>query len=185
MARVPYRTAAELAAEDQDLLARDLNIYRALANSPKGAREFIGLTQFLRRHSRLDGRLRELAILQVGYMTGSAYEFSHHVEIARSFGVTDDDVRAIADETAGRSSGLEPLARAVLKAAREMTRELTVSDDTFAELRRELDDERLTDLTLAIAFYNGVVRLLAALEIEVEKDYLPILEQFPLPGDGA
>lgn len=185
MARVPYKTAADLPADDQDLLARDYNIYRALANSPKGAREFIGLTQFLRHHSRLDGRLRELAILQVGYMTVSPYEFSHHVEIAREYGVTDDDIRAIATESEGRDSGLEPLAQAVLRAAREMTNELTISDATFDALRRELDDEGLTDLTLAIGFYNAVVRVLAALRIEVEPEFLPILEQFPLPDDNA
>lgn len=183
MARVSYKTAADLPPDDQDLLGRDFNIYRALANSPKGAREFIGLTQFLRHHSRLDGRLRELAILQVGYMTGSPYEFSHHVEIAREFGVTDEDIQAISTETKGQVSGLEPLARAVLLAAREMTDGLTISDATFDILRQELDDEGLTDLTLAIGFYNAVVRVLAALKIEVEPEFLPILEQFPLPDD--
>jgi alkylhydroperoxidase family enzyme len=183
MARVSYKTAAELSPDDQDLLGRNFNIYRALANSPKGAREFIGLTQFLRHHSRLDGRLRELAILQVGYMTSSPYEFSHHVEIAREFGVTDEDIQAIATETKGQVSGLEPLARAVLLAAREMTDDLTITDATFDILRQELDDEGLTDLTLAIGFYNAVVRVLAALKIEVEPEFLPILEQFPLPDD--
>ncbi len=183
MARVSYKTAADLSPDDRDLLGRDFNIYRALANSPKGAREFIGLTQFLRHHSRLDGRLRELAILQVGYMTASPYEFSHHVEIAREFGVTDEDIQAIATETKGQVSDLEPLARAVLQAAREMTDDLTISDATFDILRQELDDEGLTDLTLAIGFYNAVVRVLAALKIEVEPEFLPILEQFPLPDD--
>jgi alkylhydroperoxidase family enzyme len=185
MARVPYKTAADLSADDQDLLSRDYNIYRALANSPKGARQFIGLTQFLRHHSRLDGRLRELAILQVGYMTSEPYEFSHHVDVAREFGVTDEDIDAIAEETAGRQSTLEPLARAVLRAAREMTDELTISDATFAELRQDLDDEGLTDLALAIAFYNGVVRVLGALAIDVEPEFQPILERFPLPERDA
>ncbi|HJP21559.1 MAG TPA: carboxymuconolactone decarboxylase family protein [Alphaproteobacteria bacterium] len=182
MARVPYLTKSDLSADDQDLLARDLNIYRALANSPGGARSFGGLGQYIRHQSPLDTRLRELAILQVGYLTRSPYEYSHHIEIGREFGVSDDDLRALAEESAGRQSSLEPLARTVLKAAREMTENFTISDGTYAALERDLDNECLTDLVLTIAFYNGVVRLLASLQIDVEDKYLGYLEEFPLPA---
>ena len=90
---------------------------------------------------------------------------------------------AIGDETAGRPTKLEPLAKAVLRAAREMTTDLAISDRTFAELRRELDHERLTDLVLTIGFYNGVVRILATLRIDVEDGYRKYLDEFPLPKD--
>lgn len=181
MARIRYLDVADLAAADRDLLARDINLHKALVNSPGAARVFIALGRYIRFDSPLDARLRELAILQVGYMTGSEYEYSHHVKIGRDFGLTDDDIGAIADETAGGTSSLEPLARAVLRAARQMTNGQAVSDETFAELRSGLDDECLTDLMLIIAFYNGVVRLLASLEIDVEDDYRPFLDEFPLP----
>ena len=62
-----------------------------------------------------------------------------------------------------------------------MTVDLRISDDTFAELQRELDNERLTDLVVAISFYNGLVRLLEAMQVDVEEDYLPYLDEFPLP----
>ena len=181
MARVPYLDRSDLTAEHQDLLARNINLYRALAHSPNGARSFGTLGRFIRHESRLDPRLREMAILQVGYMTGAAYEYSHHIKIGRDFGVSDDDIRAIAEETAGRPTDLDPLARATLRAAREMTRDLAMSDETFAVLQEGLDTERLMDLIITIAFYNGVVRLLATLQIDVEEDYLPYLDQFPLP----
>lgn len=181
MARLPYLDKSDLAAEDQDLLARDINLLRALAHSPNAARSFLNLGKFIRHQSRLDPRLRELAILQVGYITRSPYEYSHHIKIAREFGVSDDDINAMIDETAGRQTRLEPLAKAVLRAAREMTLDLGLSDGTFAALRSSLDNERVTDLILTIAFYNGVVRLLAALQIDVEESYLRYLDEFPLP----
>ncbi len=156
---------------------------RALVHSPDGARAFAALAAFIRFNSRLDPRLRELAILQVGYAARSPYEYSHHVKIGREFGVSDDDLRAMAEETAGRPSRLEPLARAVLRAAREMTFGLAISDATFAELRAELDSERLVDLVMTISVYTGVVRLLASLEIDVEPEYQRYLEEFPLPRD--
>ena len=182
MARLPYLEKSDLSAENQDLLARNINLVRALVHSPNGARAFGNLAAFIRFKSRLDPRLREMAILQVGYLARSPYEYSHHIKIGHDFGVSDDDIRAIAAETEGRGNTLDPLAKTVLKAAREMTTDLAISEMTFAALRENLDTERLTDLVLTIAFYNAVVRILATMQIDVEDDYLPYLEQFPLPS---
>jgi hypothetical protein len=62
-----------------------------------------------------------------------------------------------------------------------MTVDLRIADETFAALQQELDEERLTDLVVAIAFYNGLVRLLETMQVDVEEDYLPYLDEFPLP----
>ena len=97
--------------------------------------------------------------------------------------VTDDDIRAIADETEGRPNTLDDLSKAVLRAAREMTHGLSISERTFQELRQSLDNERLTDLVLTIAFYNAVIRILATLQIDVEDEYQKYLDEFPLPKD--
>jgi alkylhydroperoxidase family enzyme len=182
MARLPYLDRSDLLPEHQDLLARNLNLYRVLAHSPRAARSLNTLARFIRDGSRLDPRLRELAILQIGYLTRSPWEFSHHVRIGREVGLADTEIRAIAEETAGRPSGLDPLARTVLRAAREMTQSLGLSDATFAELQRDLDNERLTDLVVTIAFYNCLVRLLAAMQVEVEDEYRSYLDEFPLPA---
>ena len=39
MARVPYLSKSDLKPEDQDLLAREINLNKALVNSPNAARE--------------------------------------------------------------------------------------------------------------------------------------------------
>ncbi|HZP91288.1 MAG TPA: carboxymuconolactone decarboxylase family protein [Burkholderiales bacterium] len=184
MARLPYLEPSDLSPENRDLLARNVNLYRALAHSPDGTRSFLQHVRYFRFHSRLDPRLRELAILQVGYAARSPYEFSHHIRIGRDFSVSDEDIRAIADETEGRPTRLEPLAKAVLRAARELTLGPTVSDETFAALKGGLDNGQLADLMLAISFYTGVVRLLSALQIDVEEDYQRYLKEFPLPPAG-
>ena len=44
-----------------------------------------------------------------------------------------------------------------------------------------LGNEHILALCLTIQFYNGVVRVLASLDIDVEDSYKPYLEQFPLP----
>ncbi|MEM7251010.1 MAG: carboxymuconolactone decarboxylase family protein [Pseudomonadota bacterium] len=181
MARIPYLDRDALAEEHQELLARPINLNRALVNSPEALRHFGALGSWIRYGSRLDARLRELAILQVGYLSRSAYEFSHHVKIGRDFGVSDDDILALIDETEGRASGLPALDCAVLRAAREMTVDQRISDECFDDLRDQLSDELIVDLTLIIGFYNAVVRVLATLEIDVEPEYASYLEEFPLP----
>jgi alkylhydroperoxidase family enzyme len=181
MARLPYLDQSDLPPEHQDLLARNINLMRALVHNPPAARALNTVGRYIRHQSRLDPRLRELAILQVGYLTKSEYEYSHHVKIGFDFGVTEDDVRAIAEETAGRPSNLEPFAKTVLQAAREMTQGFAISDATFAALRERLSEAELIDLVLTIGFYNGVVRILDTLEIDVEPEYEKYLEEFPLP----
>jgi alkylhydroperoxidase family enzyme len=182
MARVPYLELSDLSPENQDLLKRRINLFQALVNSPNAARAFSGLGQFIRFGSKLDPRLRELAILQVGWLARSPYEWSHHVKIGHDFGVTDDDIRALIDDTAGKPATLDALTKTVLLAAREMTTDGAMSHSSFATLQAGLGNEQVVDLTVTIAFYNAVVRVLATLQIDVEEEYLPYLRQFPLPG---
>jgi alkylhydroperoxidase family enzyme len=180
MARLPYLDKSDLLPEHQDLLARNLNLYRVLAHSPRAARSLNTLARFIRDGSRLDPRLRELAILQVSYLTRSAWGYSHHIRIGREVGLSNEEIRAVVEETKGRPTELDLLAKTVLRAAREMTLDLVISDETFAALQQGLDNERLTDLVVTISFYNGLVRLLETMQVDVEEDYHLYLEDFPL-----
>ena len=179
MARLSYLNPSDLAPENQDLLKRPINLFRAMTHSPNGARAFHGLGEYIRWNSPLDARLREMAIIQVGYLTRSVYEYTHHIKIGRDFGVTDADLRGIALETAGEPSGLDGLTCAVLLAAREMTTGLAASDATWAQLSAHLNPEHLTDLVLIISFYNAVVRFLATMQIDNEPEYQVLLAEFP------
>jgi alkylhydroperoxidase family enzyme len=182
MARLPYLDAEQLPAEQRDLLKRPINLTRLLVNSPGMAKAFGGIGNYIRHKSSLDPRLRELAILQVGWLEKSEYEFTHHVKIGKEFGVTDEDIHGLFLETAGKPSKLEPLAKAVLKGAREMVRDIGMSDATFAEIKQHLSNEHMTDLVLTIAFYCGVVRVLATMKIDNEPQYKEVLKQYPIPG---
>lgn len=181
MARLPYLSRESLPPEHQDILERDITLNRVMANSPGAARAFTNLGMYIRFKSALDPRLRQLAIMQVGWVARSPYEWSHHVRIGKEFGCSDDDIRAVAIESDGGDSALEPLAKLVLRAAREMQAGPGISRETFDALRPHLDNECLTDLTVTIAYYCGVVRLLATLEVDLEPDYLPFLQEYPLP----
>lgn len=183
MARLPYLDEADLKPEDRDLLKRPINLHRMQAHSPGMARPFGALGHHIRYGSTLDPRIRELAILQVGYLTKSPYEYSHHLKIGKDFGVTDADIAALALETQGGSSNLPEIDRVVLRAAREITTNLKASDETFAALQAHFSEEHLVDLVTIIAFYNGVVRFLATMDVDVEpgSSYEAEIKKHPLP----
>jgi len=180
MARLPYLEPDQVAPEYRDMLKRNTNLHKLLVNSPDMAKAFNGIGNFIRFKSKLDPRLRELAILQVGWMERSEYEFTHHVKIGKEFGVTDEDIQALIAETEGKPSKLEPLARAILKGAREMVRDIGMSETTFAEIKQHLSNEHMTDLVLTIAFYCAVVRVLATMKIDNEPHYKEVLKQYPM-----
>lgn len=182
MARLPYLDVADLKEEDRELLTRPINLYRILVHSPEAARRFSAMGSWIRYGTALDPRLREMAILQVGYMARAPYEWSHHVKISHDFGVTDDDIRAIIAESSGETSALPELDRTVLRLARDMSEEIDGREEDVATVREALGEEHLVDLVLTIAFYSAVVRFLGTFAIDVEPEYQPYLDQFPLPS---
>lgn len=183
MAKLPYLEKEDVAEKDRDLLSGNINLMKLLAHSPEGARSFGRLGIWIRHQSHLDPRLRELAILQVGYLTRTEYEYAHHLKVGRDFGLTDEDIRAVAIDTQGGNTHLDEVARLTLRAAREMTSDLEMREETFQALLPHLGNEGMVDLTVVIAFYNAVVRILRTLAVDVEASYLPYLEEFPLPSD--
>ena len=70
----------------------------------------------------------------------------------------------------------------VLRAAREMNDAGAMTAPTFTSLQSTLGNEQVVDLTITIAFYCAVVRVLATLQIDVEPDYMRYLERWPLPS---
>ncbi len=152
MARLPYLDRSDLPPEYQELLARDINLHRLLVHSPIATRAWHKFAHFIRHESQLDPRLRELAILQVGYLERSPYEYSHHIKIGRDFGVSDDDIRAIADETEGRPSTLDAVEQGgAARRARDDARPVDLGAHVRRSCSQSLDNERLIDLVLTIA----------------------------------
>ena len=59
--------------------------------------------------------------------------------------------------------------RAVIRYAEEATRNVRVSELTFDALRDFLDNRRIMELVMNVAFYNAVVRVLVPCGVELEE----------------
>jgi uncharacterized peroxidase-related enzyme len=175
MARLPYATREQLPESDRTLFeeinaqfGRVNNIFRMLAHHPLLLRRLLHLSDGLRHATRLDPRLRELAILTVGRLTHSEYEMVHHSALAPRLGVRPEQIAQLAAWES--DPAFTEQERAVIRYAAEATQSVAVADATFDALRSFLDQEQILELVLNVAFYNMVVRVLLPLEIDLEPD---------------
>jgi alkylhydroperoxidase family enzyme len=185
MALIPYLNADDLEERHRHLLDRPINLHRALANSPEGFSRFLEFAKWMRWDCQLDPRLRELLILQVGYLTGDEYEWSHHVILAQQFGVSETDIDALIDFCEGRPSTLSELELLVITAAMELTERRYLSETTSSALLHHFCPGTVADIVMIASFYNMVVRVLGGLQIDVEEDWAAPLTRFPLPAAKA
>jgi alkylhydroperoxidase family enzyme len=106
--------------------------------------------------------------LTVGRLADAQYEFVHHWNMALRAGVPREKLERLSEwETAPVFAEQD---RAVIHYATEATRDIKVSDATFAALRGFLDNERIVELAMEVAVYNAVVRILVPLGVELEPD---------------
>ena len=160
-ARLPYLTRNDLPEADREIFdqfikergAEPGHIHRVVANAPNLLRRFLGLANELRNGTQLDPKLRELALMTVGRITQADYEFTHHWNIALKVGVKREQLEQLADFES--ASGFNDQERAVMRYASEATTNIKVSEGTFNALRAFLDNRRITELVMNVAFYNA------------------------------
>jgi alkylhydroperoxidase family enzyme len=171
MARVPLLDHNDLAPADRAIYDRlqesrgvpTGNIWRAIANAPNLLDRILSLADELRHGVTIEKRFRELGVLMVGLVANSQYEFDHHWNAALKAGLAREKLEAIDQfETSPLFDAAE---RAVLRYAKEVTAVGEVRDATWDALCTHFDDRQATEITITIAWYNCVVRILLPLKI--------------------
>ena len=133
MARLPYSTSNS-SPREPDPPSRNINLYRPLVNSPAWRARSTAWARLHPPQERASIRAsRELAIPQVGWMTRSEYEFTHHVKIGR-VRRQRRDIRGMKPPRprGRRAAWMRTCARCAV--AREMVNNLAMAEATFAEI---------------------------------------------------
>jgi AhpD family alkylhydroperoxidase len=174
-ARVPFLSQNDLPEDKRylfDRLAqesgRPLDLYRVLAHCPDILHQFMRLGSSLRYKTKLNPKLRELAILTVSAINGATWEYLHHLRRARGAGIDENQLVSIT--VPDGNPAFNDQERAVIRYATEVTRDVQVSDATFEDVNSFLDKVQLVELTMLIAYYNMSTRFLRAMEIPVETE---------------
>mgnify|MGYP006306759143 CR=1 FL=1 len=145
-----------------------LNFFKALAHSPKLARDFLRLGTAILGKADLSPVLRELAILRIGHVNQAHYEWTQHVRIGQSVGLTMEKINAVKDWLA--SDLLDETEKAVLAYTDEVNVDIRVADACFDQVKQLLGEKQVVELTVTIAYYGAVSRILESLDIELEDD---------------
>jgi len=180
--RVPPLAPGEWGPEVEEILrplrglagGRVLNIFGTLARHPDLLRRWLVFGNHVLGASTLPARERELAILRVGWLCRSEYEWGQHVLIARRVGVDDAEIARVA--TGPDAPGWSPREAACLRAADDLWRDARVADATWAELARHFDVRQLLDLVFAIGQYALVSMALNSLGVERDPG-VPVFEE--------
>lgn len=144
-----------------------LNIFRTLAQAPKALSRFMEWGNYvLSRRNSLTPREREIVILRTGYLCRSGYEFAQHRRIGLREGLTEAEIAAI---KAGPAAGAWSAADAALiRACDELHADQFISDATWADLGRTLDDKQRMDVVFTVGQYTQVSMMLNSFGVQLE-----------------
>ena len=146
----------------------ELAIFQVLLNHPPLARALNDLLATMLWHGKLDTRLRELAIMRIGWLTASDYEWTQHWRVALRLGVSADDLVGVQNWRA--HNGFGPVERAVLAATDDVVQDGAVNADSWAACERELgpDPAVLIELVTAIGAWRMIASILHSLKVPLE-----------------
>jgi alkylhydroperoxidase family enzyme len=174
VAPVSIETASE---ETRELLARfarsdgrgeggQLNIFRTLAHHPDLLKRWTVFGNHVLFKSTLPARDREIAILRVGWLCRSEYEWGQHVVIGKREGLTDDEIRRIA--AGADASGWDPFESALVRATDELHDDAMIGAETWAALSERYSTEQLMDLVFTVGQYHLVSMALNTLGVQLD-----------------
>ncbi|HKD68612.1 MAG TPA: carboxymuconolactone decarboxylase family protein [Candidatus Binataceae bacterium] len=144
-----------------------LNVARMIGNSDGVAKPFAKMANALVMKTKLDPKLREIAILRTAKVSRSVYEWTQHVPMAKHVGVTDAQIAAM--DNWQNAKCFNELERAVLRFTDEVAGNVKASHEAMAALKKHLDATDIVELILSIGFWGMVARLLETTEVDLEE----------------
>jgi len=160
------------------------NWWTVFALVPDCFRHAVAGFAFYRSEARgLDPKLRELGQARAGFLRESQFVFSQHCKAARSVGLSEDRIEALASWSG--SDVFTPRERAVLAYVDELVLQNgRVQDATFERLRAELGEEEILELTYITALYEMHALMCRALRLEYD-DVPERVVEVAAPEDGG
>lgn len=146
------------------------NALSTFAHHPALAQAFLRFNVHLLTSSTLSPRIRELAILRVAHRRQCAYEWSHHVPMAKAEGITDDEIGAVQRFSGADAGDFDAFESAVITGVDELDEKSELSDQTWAALGERLDDQQRMDYVFTVGCYTLLAMAFNTFGIQLEHD---------------
>jgi AhpD family alkylhydroperoxidase len=171
MTRIAYRRPEEMTEQARELTVKrgNLNVYRALANAEEVFTGWMLAGQAALVSPVLPVRLRELVVLRTASLMDCPYELGQHRDVARTAGLSGDEINAVASESAWQEADFNPVELAVLRLTTELLTTRTVSAEVFDQVHTALGSEATVELLMVISRYAGLALMLNALQVDLDE----------------
>jgi 4-carboxymuconolactone decarboxylase len=147
--------------------------FNALLRSPEVADRVQRVGEYVRFQTTIPPALNEMAILIAGRFWSAQFEFWAHSRLARTAGLSEEIIAAIAEGR--RPSPMSDDERAVHDFCTELFRDKAVGDATFAAVVDRFGEQGVIDLIAAVGYYSIV-----SMVLNVDRYPLPAGETPPL-----
>ena len=144
-----------------------LNIFRTLVRAPDAFRAFSWWGGYIMSRNSLSPRDREIAILRIGWLCKSGYEWTQHHRIGLQSGLGADEIERI--KLGAGADGWTAAEKALLTACDDLNRDHFVSTPVWSELTRHYSERQCMDLVFTAAQYTQVSMILNTFGIQVEE----------------
>ncbi len=173
MARIPYVDENAIVADPALIGAikggrgRLINIYKLLLHAPELASTWFAHINAT-RDTKLNGRLRELAIVRIAHNASYEYALRQHVPVlAAREGVTDAECTALKNWQ--DLNLFDERERAALSYVDAMQNGVTVPDSVFDGMKKYFDIRELVELTIIVGTYIMHHRVFTTLGVDPEQ----------------
>jgi alkylhydroperoxidase family enzyme len=123
--------------------------------------------QFVTRGA-ISRRDQELAILRVGWLCRAPYEWGEHVDIAKRYGVSAEEIERV---TLGSSApDWTEHERAILRGVEELLADQLLSDSTWNSLAQSWNDQQLIEFPALVGQYFLSALLQNSLRVRLAAD---------------
>jgi alkylhydroperoxidase family enzyme len=117
-------------------------------------------------NSVLSMRDRKLAILRTGWLCQAPYEFGEHVDQAKRFGFSSEEIDRIVVGSAAPDWNEHE--RAILRSVEELHDNAMVTDETWDQLARRLDDHQRFELLILVGQFTATAYFQNSLRLRLE-----------------
>ena len=144
-----------------------LNIFRTLVRAPDAFRAFSWWGGYVLSRNSLTARDREIAILRVGWLCKSGYEWTQHHRIGLASGLNGDEIERI--KLGGGAEGWTLAERALIAAVDDLNRDHFVSSPSWANLTKHYSERQCMDLVFTVGQYTQVSMILNSFGVQLDQ----------------
>lgn len=173
-------TPREMAESGIAQYGKALNTWQAIMNKPDLFAAYLPFLRQVAGPGVLDGELKDLSALYVGYLNKCQYTASHRATSARAKGVKDDLMRTVVHE---EWSGLSDKYQIALEYTKAITLLPTVliyseapqiaDEKLLTELKSHFSDQEILELTMSISVWNALARFHRVMGFELDMPEAP------------